>query len=191
MRVAQRQQSHMNAIRGGLALLFVLLMHGGSLAQAPPPAATPPRAEVIAAAREIMQAARYCTFVTIGPAGQPQARIVDPFQPDADLTIFIATNPLTRKVTDIRRDPRVTLLYFVPASSEYVTVVGTAVVDTDAGRKAGHWKPEWAGLYKDQNRGDDYQLLRVKPSRLEVVSVKRGINNDPKTWRPVSVDVPQ
>jgi len=33
----------------------------------------------------------------IGPDGQPQARIVDPFPPDADSTIWIATNPLTRK----------------------------------------------------------------------------------------------
>jgi general stress protein 26 len=160
------------------------------MAQAAPPA-TPPRAAVIAAARDIMLAARYCTLVTNGPDGQPQARIVDPFQPDPDWTIFIATNPLTRKVADIRRDSRVTLLYFVPATSEYVTVVGTAVLDTDARRKAEHWKPEWAGLYKDQNRGDDYQLLRVKASRLEVVSVKRGINNDPATWRPVSVDLPE
>ena len=107
-----------------------------------------------------------------------------------DLTIWIATNPLTRKVADIRRDPRVTLLYFLPATSEYVTVVGTATLDTDPRRKVEYWKPEWAGLYKNQNRGDDYQLLRVKPSRLEVVNVRRGITNDPKTWLPVIIDVP-
>lgn len=123
--------------------------------------------------------------------GQPQARIVDPFPPDSDLTIWIATNPLTRKVQEIRRDPRVTLLYFSRATFEYVTVLGTAVLDTDSLHKAVHWKGEWAALYKDQNRGEDYLLLRVKPSRLEVVSARRGMHNDPKTWRPVILDVPE
>ena len=171
-------------------LLLLLLGARGPLVAQVTPGDTPPRAEVIAAAKEIMQAARYCTLATIGPGGQPQARIVDPFPPDPDLTIWIATNPLTRKVAEIRSDPRVTLLYFNAATSEYVTVLGTVVLDTDARHKAEHWKPEWAALYKDQNRGDDYQLLRVTPSRLEVVSVRRGIRNDPKTWRPVTLEVP-
>ena len=65
------------------------------------------------------------------------------------------------------------------------------MLDTDAAQKAAHWKAEWAALYKDQNRGEDYLLLRVKPSGLEVVSARRGMGNDPKTWRPVIVDVPK
>jgi general stress protein 26 len=180
----------MRALRIGITMAFVMGTHTPLPAQPTQPA-TPARAQVIAAAREIMQQAHYSTLVTIGPDGQPQARIVDPFAPDSALTIWIATNPLTRKVQDIRRDPRVTLLYFSPATFEYVTVVGTAALDTDAGQRAAHWKPEWKALYKDQNRGDDYLLLRVKPSRLEVVSVRRGIANDPQTWRPVTVDLPR
>ncbi len=171
-----------------MALFLAASARAPLLAQAAP-ADTLRSATVIAAARDIMQAARYCTLITIGADGRPQARIVDPFPPDSDLTIWIATNPLTRKVQDIRRDARVTLLYFSAATSEYVTVLGTAAPDTSAQAKAGHWKSVWASLYKKQNRGDDYLLLRVKPSRLEVVSIRRGISNDPKTWRPVSVDI--
>ena len=174
----------------GLALLLVLGAPAPLFAQVTQGDA-PARARVIAAAKDIMQQARYCTLITIGPDGQPQARIVDPFLPDSDLTIRIATNPLTRKVQEIRRDPRVTLLYFSAATFEYVTVIGTAVPDTDAVQKAAHWKAEWTALYKDQNRGEDYLLLRVKPSRLEVVSARRGMNNDPKTWRPVILDLPK
>jgi general stress protein 26 len=155
-----------------------------------PQADTVARAQIIAAAKEIMQASRYCSLITIGSDGQPQARIVDPFPPDSDLTIWIATNPLTRKVQEINRDPRVTLLYFNAATFEYVTVIGSAALDADSLQKAGHWKGAWASLYKNQNRGEDYLLFRVNPSRLEVVSFKRGIRNDPKTWRPVIVDIP-
>ena len=71
-----------------------------------------------------------------------------------------------------------------------MTVLGTAQIEAEARFKASHWKAEWAGLYKDDNRGDDYVLLRVRPSRLEVSAVGRGLKNDEKTWRPMIVNLP-
>lgn len=73
---------------------------------------------------------------------------------------------------------------------EYVTVVGTAARDTDPVQKAGHWKSAWAPLYQDQNRGDDYLLLRLEPSRLEVSSRRPGMSNAQKSWLPVILSMP-
>lgn len=179
----------MNAFVKSMMLLLVLGAQVPLAGQGTEGAA-PTRAQIIAGAKEIMQAARYCTLVTIGQDGQPQARIVDPFPPDSALTIWMATSPVTRKVQDIRRDARVTLVYFNPAAFEYVTLIGTAALDTDSLHKAGHWKSEWAGLYKNQNRGEDYILLRFSPTRLEIASQMRGMFNDPKTLRPVILDLP-
>lgn len=170
-------------------LLLASGLPGAAAAQDAPPG-TPPRAQVIAAAKDVMQTARYSTLITIGDDGQPQARIVDPFAPEADFTVWIATNPLTRKVGEIRRDPRVTLLYFNAAAAEYVTVLGTATLVADSAEKARHWKEEWAAFYKDGPRGDGYLLIRVQPTRLEVVSPRHGLVNDPGTWRPILVDLP-
>jgi len=180
----------MKSLPSTIALLLVLGGRSPLLGQGAPSGA-PSRAQAVAAAREIIEAARYGTLVTIGLDGQPQARIVDPFVPDTNFTIWIATNPLTRKVQEIRDNPRVTLLYFNAAKAEYVTVIGTALLDTNSVQKAAHWKAEWASLYKDGNRGDDFVLLRVRPSRLEVSSVARGLRNDPKTWRPIIIDLPR
>jgi general stress protein 26 len=36
---------------------------------------------------------------------------VNRFPPEEDMTVWIATSTLTRKVQQIRRDPRVTLYY--------------------------------------------------------------------------------
>src|SRR5690349_20143768 len=83
----------------------------------------PERAAIVAAAADIIQKAHYCTFITVGEDGQPQARIVDPLAPDAAFTIWIATNPLTRKVEQVRRNPRVTLSCFDSATAGYVTVL--------------------------------------------------------------------
>lgn len=150
----------------------------------------PSRDAVLTAAREIMIATRYATLVTNGAGGQPQARIVDAFGPDTSLTVWIATNALTRKVAELKKDPRLTLLYFSPVTFEYVTMQGKATFSTDSRDRQDHWKRDWSALYKDEWRGADYLLIKVKPTHVEVVSQRRGINNDPVTWRPVSVDIP-
>jgi general stress protein 26 len=155
---------------------------------APARSQTPARAEIVTAAREIMKAARYAALVTNGRDGQPQARVVDPFEPDSNLNILIATNALTRKVGEIEADARVTLLYF-NAGQEYVTVLGTAQLISDPAEKSKHWKEDWTPFYKDGPRGEDYLLIRVRPERLEVVSPERGILNDATTWRPATVDL--
>jgi len=170
------------------ALLAALCLPSIASAQEAP--ATPPaRADIIKAAADVMQRARYCALVTIGEDGQPQARVVDAFAPDDDLTVWIATKPVTRKVGQIRADPRVTLFYFDPGGPDYVTLLGTAELVTDAAARRAHWKPAWAGFYEDENRGDDYLLIRVKPHRLEIVSARHKIAGDPETWRPVILDL--
>lgn len=166
-------------------LAFAVAVPSHSVAQD-----TVTRSRVITAAKDVMQAARFATFVTIGGDGHPQARVVDPFVPDSDMAVWIATNPLTRKVAEIRRDPRVTLLYFNTAAQEFVTLQGTASLVTDSVEKAKRWKPEWAALYKEGPRGESYLLVRIRPTQLEVVSSRHGMMNDPRTWRPVIIRFP-
>lgn len=174
-------------------LAFSALLVAASLASSAPATAAqaagpPERARVVAAAKEVMEKARYCTMVTVGKDGHPQARVVDPFPPEEELTVWIATNPLTRKVGEIEKDGRVTLLYFDPAVQAYVTILGRADLVRDPAQKARRWKKEWGAFYKDQNRGDDYLLIRVRPLRLEAVSEAHGLSNDPRTWQPVIVN---
>ena len=146
--------------------------------------------ETRAAAFDVMRSARYCTLITIGADGQPQARIVDPLISENETTIWIATNPLTRKVDEIKRDSRVTLMFFNASANEYVTVFARAAVVTDAARKAAHWKAEWKAFYKQQTTGPDFMLFEVKPFRLEISSPRHKLANDARTWRPVVLDLP-
>lgn len=166
-----------------------VLVLAAATAGAQGPAGPPDRATVVGAAREVMAKARYCSMVTLGTDGDLQARVVDPFAPDDTLTIWIGTNAATRKVAEIRKDPRATLICFDPGDQAYVTWIGRGDVVNDAGEKAGHWKAEWAGFYKDAYRGDDYVLIRFRPRRIELVSPAHKLVNDPITWRPVTVTV--
>ena len=145
---------------------------------------------VLTAAAELMRSAGLCALVTLDAGGAPQARAMQPFPPEKDLTVWMATNARTRKVDEIRKDPRVTLYYLAPDGTGYVTLRGRATVVDDPAEKAKRWMPSWEAFYEDANRGSDYVLLRVTPSRVEVVSAAHGIAVEPKGWKPAIVDLP-
>ncbi len=147
------------------------------------PAPRPDRQSLIATAREIMQTARYCALITLDANGRPQARTMDPFPPEEDMVVWLATNPKSRKVAEIRRNQRVTLYYFVREDQAYVTISGRARIVDDARERAKHWKDEWKAFYPDRH----YLLISVVPEKLEVISVKQGIIGDSITWTPPAV----
>ena len=151
-------------------------------------AQSPPRDAVLKAAREVIGAARYATFATIDDlGGYPYSRIVDPFEPEPDFTIWIGTNANTRKVQQIGRNPRVSLLYFDAPHQHYVAVSGSAAVVRDPAEKSRRFKPEWKEFYPNGSAGDDFVLIKVTPLWLEVVAESLGMKNDPRTWRPVTI----
>lgn len=173
-----------------LACSSVLSLAQGAPGQgnATAPGAASARDFRLAVARRIMGAARFCTLVTNGTDGRPQARIVDPLPPGPSMEVYVATNPRSRKVSEIRRDRRVTLLYFDAAAMAYVTLVGDAEPVTGPGR-AGHYKDDWAGFFPRDEPGK-WALYRVRPRRLEIVSAGDGLAGDSVTWRPDRVDFP-
>jgi len=172
-----------------LAVATVLVAAGAlpAGAQSPPP--VPDRAQVLSAAREVMKQARYASLITIAADGQPQARIVDPAGPGPDLTVWIATNPATRKVAQLRRNSRATLFYFDRATESYVTLLGSATLVTDPTEKARHWQPQWAPHYPEGPRSRQLTLIRFTPRTLEIVSAPHKLQGDPKTWRPVVLEL--
>lgn len=189
-------------LSGTAALLALGLLAGSTAAcgpsAEPTPAADPPvltaaapgSDSLLTIARDIMATARFATLVTLGPDGHPQARVVDPFEPDSAFVVRVATNALSRKVAEVAADTRVTLLYFDAAGSSYVTLVGRAELVRDDAERARWWKEEWASFYRNRNEGDDYLLIRIRPTRLEVSSERHGVSNDSLTWRPVLVPFP-
>lgn len=144
------------------------------------------RETLISTAREIMTATRYCALITIGRDGRAHARTMDAFAPEEDMTVWLATNPRSRKAAEIRRNPRVTLYYFDRESAAYVTIYGTAHLVNDRPEKQRRWKDDWKIFYPDRDKS--YLLIKVTPTRLEVVNVNKGIVGTSPTWQPLSVD---
>lgn len=165
--------------------LSVLLM--GATDAGPLHAQTAAAASVAAldsVARQIVAAARYATFATVDAKGQPQLRTVQPVAPDGSWRVWFATNPRTRKVKEIERQPLVALHYFDTTTDSYIAIAGRARVVRDRATKDAHWDPAWDAFYR--NRDTDVVLIVVEPSRVEVVSPRRGVDSNKDTWLPQS-----
>jgi general stress protein 26 len=144
-----------------------------------------PRDTLLAAARDMIAAARFCALITLDASGHPRARTMDAFPPDKNMVIWMGTSRITRKAKEIKNDPRVTLYYAHPGHMGYVTVYGTAqLVDTPA-EKEKWWKEEHAQYYPEGKAS--YILIAVTPQKIEIVDYSRGIMGDPKTWKPNTI----
>ncbi|MDA0978398.1 MAG: pyridoxamine 5'-phosphate oxidase family protein [Proteobacteria bacterium] len=151
----------------------------------PAPLAAADDAEVLALARETIKAARYAALVTVDEQGQPRARTVDPFLPDDNFVVWVATRPVTRKVSQIRANPGVTLYYFDPASRSYVTLMGQArLIEDLATRQAMRREADSDRFYPDFP--EDYLLIRIEPDYLE--AIVPGYRGDPESWAPARVE---
>ena len=144
-------------------------------------AQTPSRAELLGIAREVVEGAAFVSLATLDEEGYPAVRAMDPLPPGEDWMVWLATNPASRKVEQLRAQPRVALHYLAEGVPAYVTLIGQARLVDDPELKARHWKESWTPFYPD--RDESVLLIEVTPIRLEVISEAHGAPGDPETWR--------
>jgi len=190
-----RKQFLQHTFKGFVAALtipyFSKTIHAKTADPAPAPADEKPqpplaRPELIAAAREIIAAQTYCALITQDADGRPQIRTMNPFPPEDDMTVWIATSTQTRKVQHLRNNPNVTLYYSNHAQATgYVSITGHADLIDDRAemikRKRAYWDQAFPGF-------KNLILIKVTPERLDVINYKAGALNDPQTWRSPSVE---
>jgi general stress protein 26 len=175
----------------GSAVAGLIISYFPSLGRAETPEEKPRaplgRPELIAAAREIMAGQTYCALITQDEEGRPQVRTMNPFPPEEDMTVWIATSTLTRKVRHIRRDPRVTLYYANHSQATgYVAITGRAELVDDRAemikRKRAYWDSAFPGF-------KNLVLIKVTAERIDVLNYSRGALGDPETWRTPSIEL--
>ncbi len=139
------------------------------------------REAILAAAREIMSLQKYCALITIDEAGQPHARTMNPFPPEADMTVWIATNSRCRKVREIQCHSQVSLYYANhQEATGYVVLTGQAFLVDELSEKLKRKRDYWDEAFPDWNY---LILIKVVPQRLEVLNYKRDMLNDSITWQ--------
>jgi len=133
------------------------------------------------AAREIIQATSYCALVTIDSTGQPQVRTMNPFPLGDEMVIWFATSRKSRKVKEIKNNPKVCVYYADHNSAKgYVNITGTAVIIDDKELLVKMKRAYWENIPNWQDR---FVLLKITPKTLDVINYSRGISGDPETSR--------
>lgn len=121
-------------------------------------------------ARTLIDGVHVVVLATVNPDGSPQTSPVWVGRDGED--VLISTAAGRRKVTNIERDPRVSLTVWDPADPErYVEIRGKAVVEDDPGRT---FAIALAEVYDGSGGGDSFRdlpaevvrvILRVSPER--------------------------
>jgi general stress protein 26 len=138
------------------------------------------RDSLIAAAREIIASQKYCALATIDSSGHPHVRTMNPFPPEDDMSVWMATNTRSLKVREIRNNPKVCLYYADHAKAiGNVTITGTAFLVDDTKEIQKRKREYWKQAFPD---GKYLVLIKIIPDWMEVLNYKWGKNNDPVTW---------
>lgn len=133
-------------------------------------------------ARRLIGELTFCVAATEGEDGGVNARVVQPLPLGEDWTVNVLTNRRCRKVREIERSGRMTLLYQHDADRSYVALVGRAEIVEDVALKRAIWKP----AHERWNPGgpDDPATVfaRLFTERIELWSVVHDVMPEPQGY---------
>ncbi|OQX96901.1 MAG: hypothetical protein B6I20_13820 [Bacteroidetes bacterium 4572_117] len=143
------------------------------------------RSNIIKAAKEIMKSAQYCTLISTDSMGEVHARMMETFPLGDNFAVWFGTNKKSRKVAEIRKNPKVAIYYAATDETGYLTIYGNAELVNEPKEKLRLWKKEWKNYFTDRK---DFILIKVIPQKMEIISYKHGINGNKETWEAVNFE---
>jgi len=90
-------------------------------------------------------------LTTIDKNGFPHTRALENHNPHEDFTFWFATHRSTRKVEEIRFNPKVSIYYYLIKEGGYVCIKGEAKIKTDEESKKYLWLQELQYPLRRQN----------------------------------------
>ena len=108
---------------------------------------------------------------------QPRVRIVSPVV-ENDMSIWVTTRSTSRKVKQLRENPKICLAFVEPPDGDKaVTVIGEAQIIPDIQKKRRVWKLAPFNLYEhfpDGPDSNDFCVLKIVIKRIEWREIGTG-----------------
>jgi general stress protein 26 len=140
--------------------------------------------QLLAAARELIKATEYCFFITETPDGHPHARLMQPYDPETDLTMYFGASPRSRKVRELQRQSKISLAFYNQQQTAYVTLLGTAITTDDPALCGKYWRANWNDLFPGGPESSDYLLIKFIPDRIEMMNYAHQAMPQPYSLHP-------
>jgi general stress protein 26 len=140
--------------------------------------------QLLAAARELIKTTEYCFFITQSKDGHPHARLMQPYDPEYDLTIYFGASPRSRKVRELQQQSKVSLAFYNQQETAYVTLLGSATTTEDATLCQKYWRANWNDLFPGGPESSDYILIKFVPERIEMMNYAHQAMPQPYSLHP-------
>jgi len=101
---------------------------------------------------------------------------MNPFPPEDDMSVWMATNSRSRKVAEIGGRPGLPVLREPRTATGSVAISGRAVLVTDPKEIEKRKRDYWDQAFPDKQY---LVLIKVVPEQLDVLNYSRGIVNEP------------
>lgn len=119
---------------------------------------------------EIMKKAKDFAFLATCDSGQPRVRPVSPMVED-DMSVWVATSGKSRKVQQIKKNPRMSLAFVVhPQGDKAATIIGEAEKVEDMEQKKRVWglaSYDPTQFWPDGPESKDYCVLKINVKQIE------------------------
>ena len=133
-------------------------------------------------ARRLIGDLTFCVAATQGEDGDVSARIVQPLPLRDDWTVDTLTNRRCRKVREVERSGRMTLLYEHDQDKSYVCLTGRAEIVEDVELKRSIWKPAHFRWNPTGPEDPDTVFVRLVADRIELWSAVHDVLPPPEGY---------
>jgi general stress protein 26 len=133
-------------------------------------------------ARRLTGEVTFCVAATQSENGETNARVVQPRPVADDWIVDVITNRRCRKVREIERTGRLTLLYQQNESGSYVCLVGRAEIVEDLELKRRIWTPAHDRWNKGGPDNPDTVFVRLTTERIELWSAVHSVLPEPEGY---------
>jgi len=137
------------------------------------------KSAVISAAQELAQAGRSFVLATVDQEGAPQVRWMGALFTEEPFTIYLAAGAESRKMAQIRGNPKSQLMFQAEDFSKVATLSGTSTVVSDAAVKEKVFAGiPAAGQYFSGPDDPNFGVIKFQARKIEMLGLSEGMSTD-------------
>jgi general stress protein 26 len=144
--------------------------------------------QLLDAARALVKSTEYCFFITERSDGHPHARLMQPYEPEKDFTIYFGASPRSRKVREVLKHPNVAIAFYNQQETAYLTMLGSATVVEDIALREKYWRSNWNDLFPGGPESSEYVLIKFVPDRIEMMNYAHQAMPQPYSLHPTMLE---